>query len=84
MKPMAELLLAQAERLVGDVKPLFAEQHPVVLSVALAELVATHFASMRPDMRAKAYEDFRRHVDEMIPECERQIFPDGLPPEWRG
>jgi hypothetical protein len=83
MKPTAELFLAQAERLVNDIKPLFADKHPAVLGVALAELVALHFASTPPDLRDIARDEFMRTVDDMIPECETQIFPDGPPLEWR-
>jgi hypothetical protein len=51
MKPTAELFLAQAERLVADIKPLLAGKHPVVIGTALAELVAGHIARARPDLR---------------------------------
>jgi hypothetical protein len=40
MTPAEELLLAKAEQLVRDIKPLFAGKHPAVLGRALAELVA--------------------------------------------
>jgi hypothetical protein len=82
MKPTTELFLLQAERLANDIKPMFAGQRPAVIAVALAELVALHFASTRPDKRDAARAEFQRTVDEAIPECERQIFPDGLPLEW--
>jgi hypothetical protein len=82
MKPTA-VFLAQAERLVADVKPLFAEKPPAVLGVALAELVAEFFAGLRPDRRAEALDDFRRTVDDMIPVAEKLMFPDGAPAEWR-
>jgi hypothetical protein len=83
MKPTTELFLAQAERLVAKVKPQFQGQPPVVLGVALAELVAEFFAGMRPDRRTEALDDFRRTVDDLIPEAEKLMFPDGLPAEWR-
>ena len=82
MRPAVELFLAQAEQLVNDVKPLFAGKPPAVLVMALAELVARHFAGMRPELRDNACGEFIRIVGEMIPECERQVFPDG-PREWR-
>jgi hypothetical protein len=47
----AELFLAKAERLVKDIKPLFADKHPAVIAMALAALVARHFASMPPGVR---------------------------------
>lgn len=47
----AELFLAKAERLVKDIKPLFADKHPAVIAMALAELVARHFASTPPGVR---------------------------------
>jgi hypothetical protein len=56
---------------------------PAVIGVALAELVAVHLAGARPDLRDRARDELLRFVDEMIPEFEKQIFPDGLPQEWR-
>jgi hypothetical protein len=83
MNSTTELFLLQAERLANDIKPMFARQHPPVIAVALAELVALHFASTRPDRRDAARAEFQRTVDDAIPECERKIFPDGLPAEWQ-
>jgi hypothetical protein len=83
MRPTEELFLAQAKQLADDCRPLFAGKPPAVLGVALAELVAEFFASMRPDRRGEALDDFRRAVDEMVPKAEKLIFPGGLPPEWR-
>jgi hypothetical protein len=83
MRPTAELFLAQAEQLVNDVRPLFAGKPPAVLVMALAELVARHFASMRRELRNNACDEFLRIVLEMIPDCERQIFLDGPLREWR-
>jgi hypothetical protein len=48
----------------------------------VGRLVALHFAGMRPGLRDKARDDFLRAVDELVPECEKAIFPDGLPAEW--
>jgi hypothetical protein len=53
------------------------------MGMTLAELVAQHIAAMRPDVRASALDDFRRSVEEMIPDAETLIFPDGSPAEWR-
>ena len=82
MNPTTELFLLQAERLVNDVKPHFAGKHPAVVAVALSELFALHLASTPPDTRDPARAEFMRAVDEAVPECERKIFPDGLPREW--
>jgi hypothetical protein len=83
MKPTTELFLAQADQLVADINPLFVGKPPAVLGLALAELVAAHIAGAHPDLRAKARDEFLSFVDEMISEYAKQIFPDGLPPEWR-
>jgi hypothetical protein len=83
MKPTAELFLEQAKKLVDDVRPLFVGQHPAVISMALAELMALHIAGTRPDLRDKVRAEFQDGVDSMVPEFERVIFPDGLPQEWR-
>jgi hypothetical protein len=83
MNRTTELFLLQAGQLVDDVKPHFAGQHPAVVAVALSELFALHLASTPPDTRDAARAEFMRAVDNAIPECERKIFPDGLPAEWR-
>jgi hypothetical protein len=83
MKPGTELFLLEAERLVNDIRPLFAEHPPAVIGVALAELVADHIAGAHPNLRARVRIEFLNALDEMIPEIEKAIFPDGLPAEWQ-
>jgi hypothetical protein len=41
-------------------------------------VVAIHFAGTHPNLRDRARDEFHCAVDEMIPECEKQIFPDGF------
>jgi hypothetical protein len=83
MKAAAEVVQVRAERLVADLKLRFEGEPPAVLGVALAGLVAEFFAGMRPDRRAETLEAFRLTVDDMIPQAEKLIFPNGLPAEWR-
>lgn len=82
MKLTTEAFLTQSKELVDDIRPMFVGQHPAVISMALGELMAMHFAGTRPDMRDKARAEFQEFVDSMVPEFERIMFPDGLPEEW--
>lgn len=54
-----------------------------MLGTALAELVAARIAGMHSDWRDKARAEFIDALDDMITKAEREIFPDGLPAEWR-
>jgi hypothetical protein len=83
MKPTTGLFLAQAEQLVKEIRPLFADKHPAVLGTVLAELVVLHFASTRPGLREQATRRVYQLRGRDGPQYETQIFPDGLPQEWQ-
>ena len=72
----------QQKRLVKRIKSLLADKPPEVQGAALAELLAIYLAGHAPKFRDMV---LVLHVDVargLVPACEAEIFPNGLPEEW--
>jgi hypothetical protein len=72
----------EAEALAHKIRRLLEGRGPEVQGAVLADLVSIFFASHHPALRAECVELWIRHMRELIPISEKQIFPNGKPQGW--
>ena len=56
---------------------------PLIQGAALADVVSMYIAGHPPEARETVLALHLAAVKKLIPESEKQIFPNGLPDEWR-
>lgn len=79
MNDTADPFAAIASRLSLRIRPILAGHHPGVQGAALADLLSVWLAGHHPDMREEVFRVHMELVREMIPQSEKEIFPDGTP-----
>jgi len=72
-----------AQDVVARVKPLFAGRHAQAQGAALAELTALFLAGHHPALREEIKRLHFEYVEKLIPVMENEIFPNGVPDEWK-
>jgi len=75
--------IRRADVLRDTLRPLLAGEHPGVQGVALAALVAMHFAGYRSDIRDRHRDLWLKLVDHMVPELVDQVWRNGSPHDAR-
>ena len=72
----------RVETLSNRIKPLLAGHEPEVQGAALADLVSIFFAGHHPALREESIELWVETMRDLIPESEKEIFPNGKPEGW--
>ena len=70
------------ERLSKRIRPLLAGHHPQIQGAVLGDLVSLFIAGWAPAMREEELTRFIALVRDLIPETEKEIFPDGKSEGW--
>ena len=70
------------ERLSKRIRPLLAGHSPEIQGAVLADLVSLFIAGHHPAMREEILALHTEAVRKLIPETEKEIFPDGRPEGW--
>jgi hypothetical protein len=70
------------ERVSKRIRPLLAGHTPQVQGAVLADLVSVFIAGHHPAMREEVLAMHLDLVRKLVPETEKEIFPDGLPEGW--
>jgi len=72
----------EAEALVGKVRRVFSGHDPSIVGAALAELTATLFVGIHPDMRDELLNVHEQCTRDLIPILEQQFRANGLRLNW--
>lgn len=68
MKEIEEIDVGrESARLAKEIRPLFAEEHPVVVGSTLAELCARMIAMYHPDQRTSIRAHLIKLMDDLVP-----------------
>ena len=69
-------------RLSMSIRPLLAGQQPHIHGALLADLVSVFIAGHHPAEREEELTRLIELVRQLVPETEKEIFPDGKPEGW--
>lgn len=70
------------ERLSMRIRPLLAGHPPQIQGAVLADLVSVFIAGHHPAFREELLAMHLDTVRKLVPETEKEIFPDGKPEGW--